>query len=215
MLSSLGFRTTDTLIALCGTATGLRSFSLKMVPELQDGNLAKFVRTAVNSHKNLRTLRIESYDLGLATCEALACTLKQSQTLKALRLSLCPSMDDVLPLIKALQSPRAGLEELVFHVDYLSERLGDRKHFLNCTAEMLRTNYTLKCIRGISWGATHTIIPFYLQLNHVGRARLLGSDTAQPKDWIDTLIANRHDTRVVHYLLLSNPTICTSSIFAA
>jgi hypothetical protein len=214
MISSLGFRTRDALIAFLRTSTSssaLRSLSLKLIPELCDDHLAQIIDQAIKPHPFLEVLSIESYNLGLATCSALASTLVANRRLRSLRLSLCPSLDHVLPIIQALQSPQAtSLEELVFHVDFLSQRIGDRRNFLEAVQTMLYSNSTLKDIRGLDWDAEYQTIPFYLELNRLGREKLLRSSEA--KEWVEALAASHTNVRFVYYLLSANPSLLSQPV---
>eukprot|EP00797_Seminavis_robusta_P034728 Sro840_g209370.2 (262) ;mRNA; r:13526-14311 len=52
------------------------------------------------------------------------------------------------------------------------------------------------------------LIALYLKLNQAGRHHLLESGQATRQDWIDAISDNRDDTKVVHYFLSQNPSLC-------
>ena len=86
--------------------------------------------------------------------------------------------------------------------------------------EMLKTNTRLLAM---DWGSSEASqsadnrveyyrwnlrdIDFYLRLNRdVGRQRLM--EGARDEEWINAIVNNRNDARMVHYLLSKKPSLC-------
>lgn len=80
---------------------------------------------------------------------------------------------------------------------------------------MLHDNYCLEYLRVPCLPRYQREINFYLKLNNLGRRRLLSiqqdhnlSLYTEKKEWMNALIASRHDIRCLYHFLSMNPSIC-------
>lgn len=208
MLSVLGNRTLDTLELLCHRSKNLEFLVLKMLPELQDCQLAAFIDLSMRNNRTIKRFTMHSFEIGPKTCLSIAKMLKVNKTMARLDISLCTCIDAALPIIEALQTPTSNLKELLFQVD-MFQYGGNRKRFLDCVLQTVKVNYVLTDIRGIAWGPIHTDIPFYLDLNRLGRKQFFSECSSSTKEQVlHALISSCGDTRVAYYLLSEFPSLC-------
>ena len=207
MISVLGSRTCEAISELCCRLPKLEAFSVKMLPEMQDKHLAAMIRRSLKTKESLRRFIVHSYELGSETCIALADMLRSNKKITRLDVSLCTSVDYILPIIKALETPEMSLQELDFRVE-LFRYGGDYQQFMGNVLAMVKKNHTIKDIRGLAWPGTHSDIRFYLELNRLGIKEFLCDNTPCSKEkWLETMISKRYDTKVIYYLLSENPSM--------